>query len=58
MNNFYKETAPDPHLHMGIETESQNSVMKNDDGVPVSELLASLPVEIRERIVREKPGLL
>lgn len=52
------DTVNETITNMGMETESKDSITKNDNGIPVSELLASLPVEIREKIVREKLGLL
>ena len=44
--------------NMGYEEEMHTTdTGKRNNDVPVSELLASLPVEIREKIVREKLGL-
>ncbi len=44
--------------NMGYEEEMHTTdTEKSNNDVPVSALLASLPVEIREKIVREKLGL-
>ena len=42
--------------NMGYEEPTSKATNNNND-IPVSELLASLPVEIREKIVRERLGL-
>ena len=44
--------------NMGYEENIHTAdTEKRNKDIPVSELLASLPVEIREKIVREKLGL-
>ena len=50
------DTVNEMITNMGYEPQAPVTQNNNND-IPVSELLASLPVEIREKIVREKLGL-
>ncbi len=50
------DTVNETITNLGVE-DMPHRVERNNNDVPVSELLASLPLEIREKIVREKLGL-
>ena len=52
------DAVNDTISNMGYEENIHTAdTEKSNNDIPVSELLASLPVEIREKIVREKLGL-
>ena len=50
------DTVNETITNLGFES-TPLPVQKNSNDIPISELLASLPLEIREKIVREKLGL-